>query len=41
MLMLAFAESENGKAMLEYYKGMVSEQLFKYVNEGSEYMLTV
>ena len=41
MLLTAFAESKDSRELLEYYKGMISEQLFKYVNEGSEFMLNV
>lgn len=41
MAIAALAVSQDSQALLRYYKGMVSEQLFKYVNEGSDYMLTV
>jgi hypothetical protein len=37
----AFASSANSKELVDYYKGVASEQLFKYVNEGSEIMLTL
>ena len=41
MIIKAFAESSNSKELVDYYKGVASEQLFKYVNEGSEMMLTI
>ena len=31
----------NDDKMLEYYRNVASEQLFKYVNEGSEFMMSV
>ena len=37
----AFSESQNSHELVEYYKGVASEQLFKYVNEGSELMLNI
>lgn len=41
MVVKAFAESQNSMELVEYYKGVASEQLFKYVNEGSELMLNL
>lgn len=42
MFLKAFAESSsNSKDLIQYYQGMISEQLYKYVNEGSQFMLTV
>lgn len=41
MIIKAFSSSQNSKELVEYYKGVASEQLFKYVNEGSELMLTL
>ena len=41
MAMKAFATSANSMELVDYYKGVASDQLFKYVNEGSEIMLTL
>ena len=41
MVVKAFAESQNSMELVEYYKGVASEQLFKYVNEGSELILNL
>jgi hypothetical protein len=41
MAMKAFSTSANSMELVDYYKGVASDQLFKYVNEGSEIMLTL
>jgi hypothetical protein len=41
MMGQAFASSANSVELVDYYKGVASDQLFKYVNEGSEMMLNM
>ena len=41
MFTRALATSQNSYELVDYYKGVASDQLFKYVNEGSELMLNL
>ena len=41
MTVKALATSANSMELVDYYKGVASDQLFKYVNEGSEMMLNM
>jgi len=41
MMVKALATSANSMELVDYYKGVASDQLFKYVNDGTELMLNL